>query len=305
LSADGKSGSRLERVWLEDGSVLVVKHADARGDWIMQATSDDGRIHRLWVEGVLDRLPTGLDHTIVDVHRGEAGAVVVMRDVTDSLFTDGAGLRVGQRQLLEATAAMHRRFAREQPRHVCQLADYYAFLSPNVCARFAADHEVPRFAVEGWNRFYELVDQDVAAAIQAVHAQPGRLADALADYPCTLVHGDLKLANLGAAAGVSVVLDWGTLTTWAPPAVDFAWYLALNAAALRADHDELRRAVEAVLARPDLDALPLALFGALAQIGWEKALGATYDDPDIRAREQTGLVWWSSQARVALETWSP
>jgi hypothetical protein len=113
------------------------------------------------------------------------------------------------------------------------------------------------------------------------------------------------LANLGAAAGVSVVLDWGTLTTWAPPAVDFAWYLALNAAALRADHDELRRAVEAVLARPDLDALPLALFGALAQIGWEKALGATYDDPDIRAREQTGLVWWSSQARVALETWSP
>jgi hypothetical protein len=55
----------------------------------------------------------------------------------------------------------------------------------------------------------------------------------------------------------------------------------------------------------DRDALPLALLGALLQLGWEKALGATSDDPATRERERAGLAWWCARAREALEEWSP
>jgi len=42
LAAQGKSGARLERCWLDDSSYVVVKYVDARQDWIMQATADEG-----------------------------------------------------------------------------------------------------------------------------------------------------------------------------------------------------------------------------------------------------------------------
>lgn len=39
LVAPGKSGALLERCWLDDGSTIVVKHADARQDWISEDRS--------------------------------------------------------------------------------------------------------------------------------------------------------------------------------------------------------------------------------------------------------------------------
>ncbi|MCA1841647.1 MAG: hypothetical protein LC792_00390, partial [Actinobacteria bacterium] len=39
-------------------------------------------------------------------------------------------------------------------------------------------------------------------------------------------------------------------------------------------------------------------------VGWEKALGATSDDPATRARERAGLAWWWARAAEALEQWS-
>jgi hypothetical protein len=51
LAAQGKSGAQLERCWLDDGSCVVVKYVDARQDWIMQDTADQGRIAALWSSG--------------------------------------------------------------------------------------------------------------------------------------------------------------------------------------------------------------------------------------------------------------
>jgi hypothetical protein len=183
------------------------------------------------------------------------------------------------------------------------LRDYYSFLSPAVCARFARDHEVPRLALEGWTRFHELVPNDVVGAVDRVHKDPGPLVVALSGCATTLVHGDLKMANLGMDGDRLVLLDWGTLTTVSPAAVDFAWYLAINAAALGLDHDLLLRQCQRALG-PDHDAeLDLALFGALTQLGWEKALGASSNDFVIGERERVGLSWWIERARVALARW--
>ena len=139
--------------------------------------------------------------------------------------------------------------------------------------------------------------------IASVHADPDALAGSLLQRPCALVHGDLKMANLGADDEHVVVIDWGTLTTWAPPAVDYAWYLAVNSAAVGLPLDVILESVRATDAGSDDVALQLALVGALAQLGWAKALGATSDDAETRDREREGLAWWSAKVREALGTW--
>ena len=300
LVSAGKSGSALERGWLDDGSTVVIKHADQRRDWIMQATGDDGRVARMWDDGVFDRLPARIDHATLDIERGPSGAVVLMRDVSAQLFDDAMPSPASRRAVLRAVAEMHTALTGANLAGLCRLADYLAFLSPMVCERFAAEHEVPRLALKGWARFREIVDDDVVAVVDSVHADPSKLAGALLERAATLVHGDLKFANLGVAGDQAILLDWGTLTTWAPAAVDWAWYLAINTAATGRSHDELRDEIRAAQgAAYDPTAESLALIGALAQLGWEKALGATSDDPAVAQRERAGLTWWSMAVRAA------
>lgn len=300
LVAGGMSGSSLERGWLDDGSVVIIKHVDARRDWLMQATGDDGRVAELWAEGFFDRLPPSVSHAMLDVRHTDGGAIVVMADVSDALFTSDAQLRAAHPRVLQAAAAIHRAIDDRPRTQLCALRQHYAFLSPQVCARFAATDDVPRQALEGWPRFHEIVPRDVCELVAAVHADPDRVATPLLERPCTLVHGDLKMANLGADYAHVVVVDWGTLTTWAPPAVDYAWYLAVNSAAVGRPLDRLLDDVRATDAGADDVALRLALVGALAQLGWAKALGATADDEAIRQRERAGLRWWTDQVRGAL-----
>jgi hypothetical protein len=104
-----------------------------------------------------------------------------------------------------------------------------------------------------------------------------------------------------------VMLDWGTQTGWAPPAVEGAWYLAINWSRIDASREQVLddfRTAEGD--RHDEDALRLALLGGLAQLGWDKALHASgHPDPAVRAREADDLAWWTARARDALEVWSP
>jgi hypothetical protein len=306
LTSGGKSGARLEQVQLEDGQRLVVKHVDPGSDWIARATGDISRVFSLWSYGVFDRVPGVIDHAVLAVEpAGRHGSRVVMRDVSADLFADGRRLsRADSRRILAAAAQLHAAFRwRSRPEGLTPLAELYRFLSPSVAAHFARDAAVPALAVRGWERFADLVPEDVAAAVARLHDHPETLARLLTRRPCTLVHGDLKLANLGFHDGRVVVLDWGGLTTWAPAAVDFAWFLAINAASIDATHDDLLADIRAAGgADHDENALRLALLGALGQLGWEKALGAT-DSRDERVcqRERAGLAWWSARVHEAIE----
>ena len=308
-AADGRSGSLLERVVLAGGEALVVKHVRDGGDWIMRASHDHGRAAELWSSGVLARVPEVIDHAVLGAEQVAGGWVVIMRDVSAALVPEDARItRADSRRVLEAAAALHAAFAGGPPLELCPLADRYAFLSPATARREAGGaDEVPALIGRGWERFAEVVPADVAEPVLAVLERPEVLAAALSGFGSTLVQGDLKLGNLGFTADRVVMLDWGTQTGWAPPAVEVAWYLAINWSRIDATREQVLedfRAAEGE--RHDPDALRLALLGGLVQLGWDKALHASgHPDPAIRAREAADLAWWTERARDALAVWSP
>ncbi|HYN16892.1 MAG TPA: phosphotransferase, partial [Actinomycetes bacterium] len=302
-------GSLLEQVELAGGRRLVVKHVIAGGDWIMRASHDLGRAAELWSSGVLARVPAAIDHTVLGVERQGAGWVVIMRDVSAALVPDHVRLtRDHSRRVLEAAAALHAEFWDDPPLQLCPLVDRYQFLSPATARREAGGADVvPGLIEPGWERFRDLVPADVAEPVLAILERPEPFARELARFPSTLIHGDLKLGNLGFLDDRVVLLDWGTQTGWAPPAVETAWYLAVNASRIDATREQVLgdfRAAEGE--RHDEGALRLALLGGLVQLGWDKSLHASgHPDPAIREREAADLAWWTARARDALEHWSP
>lgn len=297
--AGGMTGALLERGWLDDGTTVIIKHVDRRFDWLMKSTGDDARVAGLWEAGFFDRVPASIDHATLDVQRTPEGAVMIMKDVSASLF-DEPGLAAAHPRMMRAVTELHDAFDERPRAPLCALRDMYAFLSPRGAARFPTELEVPRLAVEGWSRFPEVVPHDVSEVIAAVHADPDRLADALLSRRCTVVHGDLKMSNLGATNERVVIVDWGTTVMWAPPAYDYGWYLAVNSAAVDRPLDRVLADIRTTDAGSDEAALRLALLGAFSQLGWAKALGATDDDEHIRQRERDGLAWWCDQVRNAL-----
>jgi hypothetical protein len=305
LDHDGKTGSRLERVTTSDGRVLIVKEENPATTWVMQATGDDGRLPRLWSSGTLAHLPAEVDSTIETVVTIPTGWRVVMRDATGDLFPDGGPItRAQSRRLLAAAASVHKAFRSPAISGMCSLADRLALLTPAV-VRPMSNHPLRHPILDGWDRFFELIPGHLRQPLLSLVEQPGILAAELGKFPAVLLHGDLKLANLGINSRRVVMLDWGTMTGPGPPAVDFAWYLAINGASIGASLDEQLDDVTSMLAPEDRAAIPLALLGALVQLGWEKSLRAGSSDPATARRERSGLGWWSARATEALEEWSP
>lgn len=66
IAPGSKSGARFECI-VRDGTRYVLKYQDARDDWLMRATGDlDGRrFASLWASGILDAVPSQIDHVVV------------------------------------------------------------------------------------------------------------------------------------------------------------------------------------------------------------------------------------------------
>jgi hypothetical protein len=304
---DGKSGTTVERLWLADGRTLVVKHVHPYGDWIMRGMHDEGRAAALWTRGILYRAPAVIDHAVLGVLPDSDAWLVVMRDVDDALLPAGHTLTRGEsRRIIDGVHQLHTAFAGDQLDDLAALADRYAVLSPAMAERerLGAD-AVPKLVGRGWDVFADRVDPAVAGPVLQLLEDPSELVAALARRPHTLVHGDLKIPNLGLSPERVVLIDWGTQTGIAPAAVDWAWYLAISASRIAATREQILDDVRAAEGDAhDEIALRISLLGAVVQLGWNKALDAyEHPDPGVRARERRDLEWWARTARDVLDTW--
>jgi aminoglycoside phosphotransferase (APT) family kinase protein len=302
LTHTGQSGTSLERLVLADGRRLVVKRITG-DDWISRGTHDDGREVALWEQSVLARMPDEIDPAVLDAGRDGRAGWLLMRDVSAELLPPERRLsREESARVLGAVAALHRRFAGESISGLCSLEDRITIVAPATVAGESAEVDyLPKMGVVGWEVFADAVPGDVASAIFGAMDRPQPLAALLRDCVSTLVHNDLRGANLGLVPGRTVVLDWG-LAGSGPPELDFAWYLFVNGWRIDATREQLiddfKRA-EGDLHDPR--ALELAW---IAQLCWHGPLLAheLVEASDAkRERARAELSWWVERVRGALE----
>jgi hypothetical protein len=306
LTGDSKSGARFERVTI-DGEPYIVKYLHVDNDWIMRSTGDLAcRPVTVWQTGILDRLPSCIDHAVVGAATGLGrngwGAALLMRDMAPWLVPEGDGpVPLDQHlRFLEHMAALHASFWGwyDVVGLTPELHRFAEFSRDNMILEGARGwpDAVPRLIVDGWTR-YRSVAPKVADAVLALAADPTPLASALRSCPRTFLHGDWKMGNLGSRPdGTTVLLDWA-MPGEGCPTLELAWYLALNAAKLPQSKEDTSEAYRVALESQGIAtsswwdrALDLALLAGSVWFGWEKALGGSGPE----------LTWWVERAEVGL-----
>ncbi len=303
---DGRSGAAVERVRLGDGRRLVVKRTRPERDLTMRLTGDTvGRELVLWRDGVLDGLPAGLGHTIIDGWEEDGETVLVMRDLgaTARSWNDIVSFSENER-LMAALVSMHDALSDSQHAALCPLVDRVALLSPVTMRAVtdATDNPLPMVVVQGWERFPDLVPDDINAAVRAVHEVPAAFAARFGAQPCTVVHADATHVNIGFEERSVTLLDWG-LATWGPPALELVPYLTASSASVDLSREDILASYRVAAGDAyDRDAVHLALFLGLVELGWHMALDITEnEDRLVRERERADLDWWVTAARRTIE----
>ncbi len=107
----------------------------------------------------------------------------------------------------------------------------------------------------------------MSSLVRSLHDDPGPLLAILSTLPHTLVHNDVKTANIGMQGDTLWLFDWA-LAGIGPVCSDVGWLLAVNASRLPWTLDETaeRYAMH----------LRSALGARFATAAWERQLAASY-----------------------------
>ena len=301
-AADGKSGSRLERVEIR-GEQFFLKSLTYSDDWISRTIGDrEFWPFKVWRAGVMDAAPDCIDHATLGMAlEGEGDSArlsILMRDVSPWLVPEGddvvpAEVHVG---FLEHMAALHACFWGWQDEvGLTPMPNRLLWFAPQNIVGELAGPEVPgpiQAAERGWRVLAERAPR-LHGLAAAIHADPGPLVVALATTPRTFLHGDWKMGNLGwdPQRRRTVLLDWA-YPGEGPAAFDLAWYLALNRSRLPTTKEVAIECYRTALEGHGIDTegwwerqLGLSLLAMTATIAWDKATG-----------DSAELEWWEARA---------
>lgn len=309
LDHKGESGATLELATV-DGQNVVVKTFSCDLDFAMRATGDTGRAAELVLSGALDRLPTGVDHGVLDAWKEGEDWVQVMRDVSDGLIPATlVPVPNGKiRRIVSAGAGVHDSWWGDPPDGVTPFRTRLELMSPVRNRALFADDPNPLvpWILGGWDDFFSMVDGEVGDAVRAIHADTGPIEERLSRDGITLLHGDLWLENVAVLVDEVVLLDWA-LATGGHPAAEWAYFLGINWWQMDMSHEDfLEMVLDAEGDHLDRETLDVGLLWGLASYGWNKAFHAAHnDDPAVREHEADDLAWWVDRARRTLQTWQP
>jgi aminoglycoside phosphotransferase (APT) family kinase protein len=263
-------------------------------DWIMRATHDAGCREAAFA-AASPELPAAIRTPTLGVARDDGGHALLMTDIANALIPPEQPISGQQlEQIVESMAALHGTPPTAAGVPWCTLERRLALLTPAGAAiAAAANQPVARDISEGWRLFDRHAPRDIVALIRGLFDDLSPLLRALEALPVRLLHGDLKLDNIGLNGdGRMWLIDWA-MTMVAPTPVDLGWFLAINSRRLPASLDETIARYDAATNMTDRarhDALT-ALCGLLLR-GWRKALDAEAGEPDE-------LRWWCERAREA------
>jgi hypothetical protein len=318
-SADGRSGATVERVFLADGSRVVVKRFDPSRDLVMSLSGDSrGREVELFERGLFDRLPASVLHPVIDGWFDDDGrGVLVMRDLGDAVLTWRSIVSPAQARIVfGACADLHTAFLGSPPDDLTPLASVLSMFEPERL-RPHAGADLVDYARRGWEYWPDVAPGEVGERVLALALDTAPLAAAASSFPPTLLHGDLATVNMAFErdrAGSLTLIDWG-LATVGPAEVDIGRLLAGCAHLFGTGSEPASRAtivetleglvaMQRVAAGPaqDSGALQLGLLAGLTWLGWNKALDVVeHPDMAVRERERVALSWWLQQAEKAFD----
>ncbi|HKP61136.1 MAG TPA: phosphotransferase [Polyangiales bacterium] len=198
---------------------------------------------RLWLSAATQMLPAGLRCPTIDVaaHATSGDWWILMQDVSHGILPRGAYDETKAHALLRALARMHARYwGRDDELAALPLAsfeasaDALAALSAHVArgdaaaepwlAGIAQDFRVNGAMLPLFLDALPPADADFYLQLCCDHA---RISRALARYPRTLLHGDLRRANIAFVDRDVVLFDW-ELASCGPAARDLQWYWFLQ-----------------------------------------------------------------------------
>ncbi len=291
----GFSGATLTRLVRDDGVSFVLKRMSIERDWIMRATDDAACREVAFADAHLplgDRIRTP---ALGSARSGDEYALL-MRDITPDLLPQGMISETQLDTIIERIADLHGA-PPSVPLPWCDLRRRLTLLTPDTAGIVAQSYGAPvaQDILDGWLLFELHASPRAVALIHRLFADPTPLLDALSQLPSTLLHGDLKLDNIGIDTENNMwLIDWA-MTLVAPPAVELGWFLAINSRRLPASLDEvMQRYAEAAAIPPALRERhhALTVLCGLLLRGWRKALDAEQGDP-------AELQWWCQQAETA------
>lgn len=293
IEQQGFSGARIYRRADREGVPHVLKVTSAQSDWIMRATSD-----RTCREAVLASA-AGLRADLIGspaIGSARDGGVcsILMRDISEHLLANEV---LTHRQFEAVVRGIGRMHSLRPPDEVdvpwCSIDDRLTLFEPD--PEKLAGFRIADDILRGWKLFFDSAPKDVADLVRSLFADLCPLKNALGRLPNQLLHGDLKLDNIGVRPdGTLSLIDW-SMTSIAPAAIDLGWFLAMNSRNLPVSLDETMAAYASYSTMEsrlrELHESVTILCGLLIR-GWRKAL-------DAEAGQPAELRWWCERAATA------
>jgi hypothetical protein len=237
---DGRTGGTVLRVIAGDRR-FVLKYVQARSWRVTALGADPGGEHRLWAHGVTRTLAGPIECPVIDVgYEAEADRYwILMRDVSEGIRARGKFSREDSRTLVAGLSAMQ---AAHFGSAELTRAPLPGVQGPTNAFRKAVLHlSAKRTSDEPWLR--QMIDDfKVAGALLPPFLE--QLGPALADdflaladddawvdmlgrEPQTLLHGDLRRANIAFERGRIGIFDW-ELAARGPAGADLQWHCLLH-----------------------------------------------------------------------------
>jgi hypothetical protein len=282
---DGWSGATLTLLVRGDER-FVVKRLPRDGGWIGSATRDRPVPREAWFAAAGPPLPSRVVAPYLGAGASPDGSVaVVMPDLTATLLPWDAPVTPDELdRVLDGLAALHMHPWSPADVHPgaswsCPIRERVTLISRRSLERPGpARDAVGDRILPGWDAWDRVAPANARELIAALDADPAPLVRSLAALPSTLLHGDLKLANVGlrTADGIELV-DWQMVMA-GPIAIELGWLLVSNVAAVPlapADVLERYRRSRADAGGPDWERqAELAWIVGLLLRGWRKGLDA-------------------------------